>query len=67
MNEQKVSGIGALSQYFSDSVDELKKVSAPTRPEAMQATVVTVFIVVFIGVLVALMDLVFGKLMASML
>ena len=46
--------------YFSESHSELKKVHSPTRQEALQATIVTLFIVFFISCVVALMDLVFG-------
>ena len=52
------------TQYFGDSVDELKKVSCPTRQETTQATIVTSLIIVGLALLVALMDLVFQKIMS---
>lgn len=48
------------AQYISDSTDELKKIHTPTRQETLQATLVTVIIVIFISAVVALMDLIFG-------
>ena len=48
------------SRYVTESIDELKKIHTPTRQETIQATVVTLVIVVFISCIVAMMDLVFG-------
>ena len=55
------------SQYVTESYAELKKVSWSTRQEAVQATIVTIIIVVFVAVTVALMDLVFRQVMAAVL
>ena len=65
--EQEGNFIQKSRQYLVDSVDELRKVSAPTRQEAIQATVVTTFIVVLVAVVIALMDLVFGQIMSAVL
>lgn len=56
----KDSAITRGSRYVSESIDELKKIHAPTRAEAVQATLVTMVIVIFIAVVVSVMDLVFG-------
>ncbi len=61
------SVVGRGRRYFSESVEELKKVSSPTKQETMQATLVTTVIVVFIATVVALLDLVFGQLMGAIL
>ncbi|RIL09819.1 MAG: preprotein translocase subunit SecE [Proteobacteria bacterium] len=61
------SFVSRSSRYFSESVDELKKVSSPTRAETIQATVVTLFLVVLVSGVVALMDLAFGQLMKTLL
>lgn len=55
------------ARYVRESIEELKKITPPTRAEAFQATVVTAVIVVFISVVVALMDLLFGRLMSAIL
>ena len=66
-SEAKGSIFSRGNQYISGSVEELKKIHTPTRQEAFQATMVTMIIVVFISVVVALMDLVFGWLTRMML
>ena len=65
--ESQGSPIARASQYLSDSVDELKKVSSPTRQETIQATIVTVLIIVFLAVTISLMDLVFQQLMKAVI
>jgi preprotein translocase SecE subunit len=55
------------SRYFAESVEELKKVSSPTRQETVQATIVTTFIVVLVATVVALMDVIFGQIMRAVL
>ena len=59
--------ISDVPKFFNETVDELKKISPPTRAEAMQATIVTIFILVFISAVVALMDLVFGRIMGALI
>lgn len=55
------------SSFYSESVAELKKVSTPTRSEATQATMVTVFIMFFVSICLFLADLLFGWLMGRLL
>jgi preprotein translocase SecE subunit len=55
------------SRYFSESVQELKKVSKPTRQETIQATMVAVFIVLFVSVCLFLVDIVFNRIMTAVL
>ena len=54
-------------EFFSDSVEELKKVTAPTKQETIQATVVTLFIIVFVSLCLFLLDVVFNQLMKALL
>jgi preprotein translocase SecE subunit len=56
--EAKVSPL----TFIKDSVDELKKVHTPTRAETVQATIVTLFIMVFISLVLFVFDLVFKRL-----
>ena len=65
--ENQGSVFARTSQYFSDSFAELKKVGSPTRQETVQATLVTIFIVMALSVIVALMDLVFKHIMDAVL
>lgn len=62
-SDQKVGLIGQAQGYFSESVDEFKKISRPTAAEARQATIVTVALVIFVALTVALFDLLFSQLM----
>lgn len=58
--------VGVITQsknYFSESIEEFKKVTRPTPAEARQATLVTIVLVVFVALTIALFDLVFTKLM----
>ena len=61
------SSISRGLRYFSESFEELKKVSAPTRQETVEATLVTALIVIFIAVVVACMDLIFRQVMGALL
>ena len=67
MAEEGGSFIARGGKYFQDSVDELKKVSFPNKQETIQATVVAVIIVIFVATVVSLLDLLFGRVMASIL
>lgn len=53
--------------YFSESVEELKKVQTPTRQEAMRLTGVVLLIIVFISLCLFVMDLACNWLMGKLL
>ena len=57
------SGLRGLG-FFSESIEELKKVSTPTRQETMQATLVTIFIMVFVSLVLFAMDALFSTIMS---
>ena len=59
--------ISKLPEYLRESVAELKKVTSPTRAETIQATLVTMLIMVFVSVSLFLMDLVFGRIINSLI
>jgi len=64
------SGGGVVAQtsgFFHESVEELKKVTVPTRQETIQATLVTLIIMVFVAMCLFFMDFLFGSLMRSVL
>ena len=46
-------------EFLTGSISELKKVTSPTRQEAMQATIVTLIIIAFMSVCLFLLDLFF--------
>jgi preprotein translocase SecE subunit len=49
-------GSSGFMGVIKDTVDELKKVHAPTKQETLQATLVTLAIVIFFAVILALLD-----------
>lgn len=51
--------------YVSESIAELKKISHPTRQQTVQATLVTLVIVVFVSLCLFILDVIFGKLMQA--
>ena len=59
--------ITQAGDYFSESVEELKKVSTPTRQETMQFTLITLVIVFFIAICLMIMDFVFNRIMGALL
>lgn len=61
---------GSLSRgfsYISESVEELKKVQTPSRPETMRLTGVVVLIIIFVSMCLFIMDLTFNWLMGRMI
>ena len=55
------SGSTESNGFFAESIEELRKVTTPTRQEATQATMVTLVIVVFVAFCLFFMDLIFSK------
>ena len=55
--------IGRSTSFLSDSVEELKKVHAPSRQETIQGTIGVLVMVFFFGLFLGLADLLVGKLM----
>ena len=56
----KVKKQNAVQRYFSETAGELRKVSWPTRQEAVQLTIIVLLVMVFMGVLLGLVDLAAG-------
>ena len=50
----------AIQRYFSETAGELRKVSWPTRQEAVQLTILVLAVMVFMGLFLGLMDLIAG-------
>jgi preprotein translocase subunit SecE len=51
----------AIVQYFRETWFELKKVSWPTRQEALNLTVMVVLVTAFLAVVLSLMDWAFSE------
>ena len=53
--------------FVKGSVEELKKVTYPTRQETTQATLVTLLIIVFVAGCLFVLDLILNQLMLALL
>ena len=51
----------AIRRYFSETIGELRKVSWPTRKEAVNLTIVVVFVVITMAIFLGSLDFIFGK------
>lgn len=56
-----------IVQYFRETWFELKKVSWPTRPEAINLTGIVILMTTFLAIVLALMDWVFEQLFGLLL
>jgi preprotein translocase subunit SecE len=57
---EKAKKQNAVQRYFSETVGELRKVSWPTRQEAIQLTIIVLIVMVFMGAFLGLVDLIAG-------
>lgn len=53
--------------FINGSIEELKKVTHPTRQETMQATLVTLLIIVFVAACLFVLDVILNRLMLALL
>ena len=54
---EKAKKQNGIQRYFSETVGELRKVSWPTRQEAVQLTIIVLIVMVFMGAFLGLVDL----------
>ena len=64
---EKAKKQNAIQRYFSETTGELRKVSWPTRQEAIQLTIIVLAVMVFMGVFLGLVDLLSGNLLNAVL
>ena len=57
----------ASTNFVRASIDELRKVTSPTRQETIQATIVTIFILFFVAICLFVVDVVFSRLMSAVI
>jgi preprotein translocase subunit SecE len=57
----------AIQRYFRETVGELRKVSWPTRQEAINLTIVVLIVVVIMSSILGFLDFVFSRLIAVIL
>jgi len=60
---EKAKKQNGIQRYFSETVGELRKVSWPTRQEAVQLTIIVLVVMVFMGLFLGLVDLIAGHLL----
>ena len=56
-----------IVEYFRETWFELKKVSWPTRAEALNLTGIVILVTTFLAIVLALMDYVFEQLLGLLL
>ena len=64
-DQEKESIVDQSRGFLTESVEELKKVTTPTRQETIQATLVTVVIMTFVAICLMILDLIFRTVMDS--
>ena len=53
--------------FLTETKDELKKISKPTRQETTQLTIAALFIICFVAISLMIIDLVFNRIMTAVL
>jgi preprotein translocase SecE subunit len=61
------TGLAGLMDFFTGCREELSKVSKPSRQDTIRATLVALFIVVFVSTALAIMDFLLNSLMRVVL
>ena len=51
----------AVRRYFNETIGELRKVSWPTRKEAISLTIIVVIVVITMSIFLGSLDYIFGK------
>jgi len=54
--DKKVKNQNAIQRYFNETSGELRKVSWPTRQEAVQLTLLVLLVMVIMGIFLGLVD-----------
>lgn len=60
---EKAKKQNAIQRYFSETAGELRKVSWPTRQEALQLTLIVLAVMAVMGLFLGLVDLVANRLL----
>jgi len=57
---EKAKKQSAIQRYVNETAGELRKVSWPTRQEAVQLTIIVLVVMIFMGAFLGLVDLIAG-------
>ncbi len=60
---ERVKKQNAIQRYFGETAGELRKVSWPTRQEAVQLTLIVLVVMTVMGLFLGLMDLAANRLL----
>lgn len=64
---ESTSWVKQGSEFVSESMEELKRISTPTKAETIQATLVTIVIMSFVALALFVMDMLFSAVMKSII
>lgn len=65
--KKKTRKQNSIQRYIRETVGELRKVSWPSRQEAMNLTMVVVIVMIFMGILLSVTDVISGRLLDLLL
>lgn len=65
--QRQASFLASPVVFVKSSIEELKKVTHPTRQETMQATLVTFLIILFVAVCLCILDVILNRLMLAIM
>jgi preprotein translocase subunit SecE len=57
----------ALQRYFRETIGELRKVSWPTRQEAINLTIVVLIVVIAMSAILGVLDVIFSRVIGIIL
>lgn len=60
---ERVKKQNAIERYFGETAGELRKVSWPTRQEAVQLTIIVLVVMALMGIFLSLVDLAANRLL----
>jgi preprotein translocase subunit SecE len=58
---------GKIQQLFRETIGELRKVSWPTRPEAINLTKIVLIVILAMSLFLGTLDILFGRIFAVLL
>jgi len=64
---QKRKKTNAIQKFYSETIAELRKVSWPTRKEAISLSRVVIMVIFTVGIFLGVVDFIFARLFAFIL
>jgi len=66
-NKVEVKKANAVSRWWRETIGELRKVTWPTRPEAIRLTKIVIVVMALMSAMLGILDYVFTQLVAFIL